>query len=350
MLLNEWLYSEHLEILKGDKYSREVKQYLHSEAAKADEIEKTKKVKIEPGTEASKFPLIIKMAAILQFRLIDKISFPAYNTILASKGDVTTINNWKHIDSCINVLLIHDKTFIFKGKGHSKYFSTLETIRNILIARKVEFKKSFMKNNSNPTRLLYVSLVLSLLNIMTMLSYYVNYHIMTSSTSVTPMSVEKYFAKRPKIKRIFDETEKIINDKDLAKFTKIDFSKTELMAEADIPMELFGESNMVSLATVIKFGLASLAYKICCFGRFMIYYCYYMGYQIEKTIDDCKRILTYYSTESGSQKLQLSTAISTSETNYTVAANEAVVKTDEEIKIDHNVNASNLEKDASLDF
>lgn len=345
-MLYDWLYGETLDVLENG--TREAKNYLHSEASKAEEIEKTKTHGMKKDDSNFKLPLVLKTALTLQKRLVAKFMFPGYQTVVSSKGDVTQIAGWKNIEKAVTVILDYDRNFI-SNKGQGKYFRTLEATYLVLTSRKTEFKKSFMKNNANPVRLLYITLCFALLNMLSILTYAVNNHIKSMATK-GGFSVDSYIAKKPKLKRIFDETDGVLSDRDLVKFIKVDFNSSKLIAESeqDLPMDLIGESDMVSLTTVVKFGLAAVTYKIFGLARFIIYYCFFAKFYVERVIDDARRLLTYYSTESGSQKERLQQELDTSEREYIVTATEAVVDAEKEIKDDQKANAT--EVNGAVDF
>lgn len=252
----------------------------------------------------------IQILIKLYDRLLNRVNVNSIPTeaITQSGGDIKKLGK-----------LYKDKTYyeVFKamndthrpvaesfGGGDSKYFEIFEKFLNNVEKYTPKFKKAHTKKKENLVKIVYMTSVMYLMEMSTVLSA-TTVHIFNKGSK----SFDRLLEETKEYKALFEKADKFFNDNesDIPKFMTQDISISEsairewynnvdnleeidgaLMDITESVMNIGGTSSrqigLAHVAKLLKYGLSVTLYKLFGLARYIMYVTYYQKFTIARKI------------------------------------------------------------------
>ncbi|MGL5313832.1 MAG: hypothetical protein ACRC92_11360 [Peptostreptococcaceae bacterium] len=288
----------------------------------------------EEKTDAQ-FPMSVRLMHLSFNKIATKSNFPAYKDALTAGGDITRVNGYRELKECL--------TKTQKIDPNSKYIKTLARNLKYLESKKTEFSKVFKTDTGHPIRDIWICNVLAI---------YMSVDFINRSACMVltggAKNIDDHINSKKHQKWLMDLCQPLFeSEAEITKLVKADLTdknkKNRLMVETALPLEYLAEANVVSIATVFKFGMAKALYTLLAPVRYLIYLGFRTRYSFEKTLQDTRDLLGYYQTDSGMERDRRIDSIKNRNRDFDIALSTHIPEVKKEVESEKKASASEAE-------
>lgn len=216
--------------------------------------------------------------------------------ITESNGDITKLKFYDELESIASIVTGLKETQDMDSEFVTIYLDLLEFTKGA----KKNYRKAFKAGNKNLLAMMYITSVLYLVEMASILSSALLKWVDTGN------DIDKTISKRDEFVEIFEKSQGILEDDDLNKFMNVDFSKS-LISESNISgdmLVMYSETSINDTIRLFKLGLAKFLHKISGFFRFIIYLYYNAKFTIQQKIQKVDSVIKLYETENKEERKQ----------------------------------------------